>query len=152
MRPIKRLREEENRCRYDLFFLLLFGFLRGDMRFTKSEKEIKKQKSESLLKEIIPSALSSLSDSRINSLNVVDVDCSLGKYSAVVYIDAPFANEAEKREILRQLSIAQRVIQEYTLGATGWFRCPKFTFKFDESFDRVKKLDEIFKEIATKRG
>ncbi len=115
------------------------------------EKNIKIQRTESLLKEILPSALSTLNDSRINSLNIVDVDCSHGKYDANVYIDAPFATEEEKKEILKQLRMASHIIEEQCLSATGWYRCPKFHYKFDESADRVKKLDAIFDMINSKK-
>ena len=50
------------------------------------KKSIKIQKTESLLKELIPEALSNFEDSRINSLLITDVDCSKGKYDALVYI------------------------------------------------------------------
>ncbi len=110
-------------------------------------KNIKLERSESLLKEILPAALSTLSDNRINSLNITDVDCARGKYDANVYIDAPFASEEEKKEILKQLRVASSIIEEYCLGATGWYRCPKFHYKFDESLDRVKRLDELFDRI-----
>jgi ribosome-binding factor A len=30
----------------------------------------------------------------------------------------------------------------------GWYRCPNLTFEFDEHFQRVTKVEELFKKIA----
>ena len=50
-------------------------------------KSINLQRTESLLMELIPLALSQLSDSRINSLPITGVNCKNGKYDAIVYFD-----------------------------------------------------------------
>ena len=50
-------------------------------------KSINLQRTESLLMELIPEALSELSDSRINSLPITAVNCKNGKYDAIVYFD-----------------------------------------------------------------
>ncbi len=49
-------------------------------------KSINLQRTESLLMELVPEALSTLSDSRINSLAVTGVDCKNGKYDAKVIL------------------------------------------------------------------
>ena len=43
-----------------------------------THEEIKRHRVESVLKEIIPEALGSLDDERINGLTVTDVVCSKG--------------------------------------------------------------------------
>lgn len=116
------------------------------------EKSVKLQRTESLLKEVIPEALSTLSDTRLNSLGVVEVDCSKGKYHAEVYLDAPFATPEEKREILRQLRLAEGTIRDHCLSATGWFKCPRFHFNFDDSTDKANRLDAIFEQLKKERG
>ena len=50
-------------------------------------KSINLQRTESLLMELIPEALSNLVDTRINSLPITAVNCKNGKYDAIVYFD-----------------------------------------------------------------
>jgi ribosome-binding factor A len=59
------------------------------------DKSINLQRTQSLLMELIPEALSELSDSRINSLAITEVDCKNGKYDARVYFDGSDYNNAE---------------------------------------------------------
>lgn len=110
-------------------------------------QDIKLARTQSLLKEILPSALANLSDTRLNSLNIVDVKCSRGKYSAEVFLNAPFATKQEKVKILSQLKKAHGILKEYCLEETGWFRCPDFKFKFDETLEQENRLDKIFEII-----
>ena len=114
-------------------------------------QDVKLARTQSLLKEILPSALANLSDTRLNALNVVDVRCSRGKYSAEVFLNAPFATEKEKAEILKQLKKAHRLIKEFCLEETGWFRCPDFKFLFDESLEKESRLDRIFEVLQKER-
>lgn len=48
-------------------------------------KNIKLERIQSLLKELIPSALANLEDTRLNNLSVLEVKCSRGKYFAQVF-------------------------------------------------------------------
>jgi ribosome-binding factor A len=116
----------------------------------KKEKSLKIKQTESLLKELLPEALSSLSDSRINSLSVTNVDCSKGKYNATVYLGLEFFTDSEKREILKQLNYAKGPLKSYCLNATSWFRCPDFIFKFDNELDKINRLESIFEKIKAK--
>ena len=113
--------------------------------------DIKLARVESLLKEILPSALANLSDTRLNSLNVVEVKFRKGKYFAEVFLNAPFATEQEKKEILKQLKKAHGILKEYCLEETGWFRCPDFSFKFDNSLEQNNRLDAIFAHLQQER-
>ncbi|MCI5969357.1 30S ribosome-binding factor RbfA [Helicobacter sp.] len=114
-------------------------------------QNIKLARMQSLLKEILPSALAHLKDTRLNALNVVDVRCSRGKYFAEVFLNAPFANEREKTEILKQLKKAHGLIKEFCLEETGWFRCPNFKFFFDGSLEKENRLDRIFEALQKER-
>ena len=114
-------------------------------------QNIKLARVESLLREILPSALANLSDTCLNTLNVVEVRCSRGKYSAEVFLDAPFASEVEKKEILKQLKKAHSLIKEYCLEETGWFRCPDFKFVFDRSLEKENRLDAILESLQKER-
>ena len=48
-------------------------------------KSINLQRTESLLMELIPEALSNLVDTRINSLPITAVNCKNGKYDAIYH-------------------------------------------------------------------
>ena len=114
-------------------------------------KNIKKERTQSLLKELLPCALANLSDTRLNSLNVVDVKCSQGKYFAEVFLDASYLDAKEKKAIQSQLKKANGLIKEYCLEETGWYRCPDFKFIFDESLEAESRLDAIFHKLEKEK-
>ena len=114
-------------------------------------KNIKLEHTQSLLKELIPTALGNLNDTRLNSLNVLEVKCSKGKYSAQVFLESSFFTKEEQKVILNQLKKAKNLIKEYCLEETGWFRCPDFQFSFDDSLERENRLDKIFHTITLQK-
>lgn len=110
-------------------------------------QEIKLKRTESLLKDLILEAIASIEDDYLAQVVVVDVACKKGKYDADVYLDSTGLNETDKKIILRSLKEFKAEIEEYCLQSSGWYRCPKLHFKFDQEFQRTKRLDEIFKQI-----
>ena len=62
--------------------------------------EIKVKRTESILKELIPEALSELSDARLHEVDVVDVQCSRGRSDAKVYLDPQFYNDDERNNFV----------------------------------------------------
>lgn len=114
--------------------------------------EIKLQRSQALLLELVSEALATLSNPTLNLLSVTQVLCSRGKYNAEVFIEASDFSAEEKVCILRELKKAEGILREYILNSSGWFKCPKLTFKFDESLKSVNSLDKIFAQIAKERG
>ncbi len=76
------------------------------------ESEIKRKRTESLLKELIPEALSTLDDSRVNSLSITEVVCSRGRYDAKVFIDKSGIEESEQKEILLRLKKALQLSKD----------------------------------------
>lgn len=112
------------------------------------EKSINLQRTESLLRELIPEALGDLSDSRINSLAVTDVDCKNGKYDAKVYFDGSDLDVNELKEVQSLLKKANGRIKSYILSSTGWYKCPNFTFLNDTNMKEVNKLESLFAQIA----
>jgi len=64
------------------------------------EEEIKRKRTESRLVELIPEALSTMNDNRINGLSVTEVVCSRGRYDAKVYLDKSYLDEKEQGEAL----------------------------------------------------
>ncbi|PAF51592.1 30S ribosome-binding factor RbfA [Helicobacter sp. 13S00477-4] len=111
------------------------------------DKSIRLQRTESILKEILQEALCSLGDIKINGLSIVSVKCSKGKYYADVFIHPDFYNTEEKRQILSGLKKAESILREYVLNASGWYKCPKLNFEFDDTLERNKTLDKIFAQI-----
>ena len=116
-----------------------------------TQEEIKRHRVESVLKEIIPEALATLDDTRINSLLVTDVVCSKGRSDAKVYLDKSFLTPKEQGEALRQLRAVAGYIQNHCKQSEGWFKAPRFTFEFDEQLEKVSRIEELFKQISTKK-
>jgi len=112
-----------------------------------TQEEIKRHRVESVLKEIIPEALATLDDSRINGLLVTDVVCSKGRSDAKVYLEKSFLNEKEQREALKQLRTVAGYIQNHCKQSEGWFKAPRFTFEFDEQLEKVSRIEDLFKQI-----
>ncbi len=111
------------------------------------EKSIKLKRTESVLRELIPEAISSLNDPLIQGVQVLEVNCSRGKYDAQVFLDPSFSDEKEQKAILQQLKKASGAIQNYCKQAEGWYRAPKMHFIFDNSLEKQNRLDELFSKI-----
>lgn len=109
---------------------------------------IKQQRLESLLLEVLSEAFSSLSDSELSALTPTAVKCSKGKQSAEVYIEGSDVAQQERTRLLQKLSKAQGALRDHILSSTQWFRAPQLLFKFDDSLKNANSLDEIFKHIA----
>lgn len=110
-------------------------------------KSIKIQRTQSVLRELLPEAFATLNDPMLQGLCVVDVNCSRGKYDAEVYLDEMALDEDEKKYVLTHLKKVNRHLQNYCLEAEGWFRCPSFHFKFDKSLKEINKMDKLFQKI-----
>jgi len=110
-------------------------------------EEIKRHRVESILKEVLPEAFSSLNDERIKGLSVTEVKCSKGRYNAKVFLDTSFMDEIEQREALKQLRKVAGYVQNYCKQREGWFKAPIFTFEFDNQLEEVMKIEDLFKQI-----
>ena len=113
-----------------------------------TEAQIKLKRTESVLLELIPQALGYMNDKRLHELDILEVVCSRGKSDAKVYINPHELTESEKNDYLRLLRKARPIVETFCLKDQGWYRCPKFTFEFDEQLEKTKNLDELFKKIA----
>jgi ribosome-binding factor A len=113
-----------------------------------TEAQIKLKRTESVLLELIPQALGKMNDKRLHELNIVEVVCSRGKSDAKVYINPNELTEQEKRDYLKLLRKARPIVETYCLKDQGWYRCPKFTFEFDEQLAKTQKLEDLFKQIS----
>jgi ribosome-binding factor A len=116
-----------------------------------TQEEIKRKRVESILKEIIPEALATLLDSRINSLVVTDVVCSRGRSDAKVYLDKSYLDTKEQNEALKQLRKVASYIQNHCKQSEGWFKAPRLTFEFDDHFEKQNRMEELFKQIAKRK-
>ena len=114
-----------------------------------TNKSVNLQRTESLLEELIPEALSSLNDNRISSLTITEVDCKNGKYDANVYYDGSDFDNTELKQIRQSLRKANGAIKSYILGATSWYKCPNFTFLVDDMMDKRAKMEDLFAQIAS---
>ncbi len=117
-----------------------------------TQEEIKRHRVESVLKELLPEAFSTLSDERINSLAVTDVKCSKGRSNAKVYLDKSFLNEKEQSESLRQLRKVGAYLQNHCKQSEGWFKAPIFTFEFDHQLEKVVRIEDLFKQIEGRKS
>ncbi|MCD6653362.1 MAG: 30S ribosome-binding factor RbfA [Sulfurovum sp.] len=114
-----------------------------------THEEIKRHRVESVLKEIIPEALATLDDERINALLVTDVVCSKGRSDAKVYLEPSFLNEKEQNEALKQLRIVAGYIQNHCKQSEGWFKAPRLTFEFDDQLEKATRIEKLFEQIAS---
>ena len=114
-----------------------------------TQEEIKRHRVESVLREIIPEALATLDDGRINGLAVNDVVCSKGRSDAKVYLDKSFLSPKEQGEALKQLRTVAGYIQNHCKQSEGWFKAPRFVFEFDSQLEKVSRIEELFKQIST---
>ncbi len=114
-------------------------------------EEIKRKRTESVLKEILPEAFGALDDARINGLGVTDVVCSRGRYDARVFLDPSGLSEQEQNEALAQLRKVTAYLTTYVRESEGWFRAPKFTFEFDDQLERIGRMEALFAQIAAEK-
>jgi ribosome-binding factor A len=113
-----------------------------------TEAEIKLKRTESVLLELVPQALGSMNDKRLHELDIIEVKCSRGKSDAKVFINPHSLTEQEKNEYIKLLNKARPIIETFCLKDQGWYRCPKFTFEFDEELIKRQTLEELFRKIA----
>jgi ribosome-binding factor A len=113
-----------------------------------NEAQIKLKRTEALLAELIPEALSQLNDNRLHELNVIEVKCSRGRSDAKVYVDPSNFSDEQKRTYLKQLRKARPLVEDFCLKDQGWYRCPKLTFEFDEQLKKSQNIEDLFKKIA----
>jgi len=112
------------------------------------EKSIKLQRTESVLRELIPEALSTLNDDMLNGLCVVDVECTRGKYDATVCLDKMMFDADEQKYIIKHLKKVNSHIKNHCMQAEGWFRCPDFKFIFDDKLEKQNQMDDLFAQVA----
>ncbi|WP_394959292.1 30S ribosome-binding factor RbfA [uncultured Helicobacter sp.] len=116
------------------------------------DRNIKIQKTQALLQEILTTALSELNDPLLRPLSVTRVLCSKGKYHAKVFIESSTIDKEQQAKILSHLNRAKSILREYVLSASGWFKCPDFSFVLDDELSTSKSLDALFEQIKNQRN
>lgn len=116
-----------------------------------NQHEVKRLRTQSILKEMIGEAIANLSDPLLAGLLVVDVELKRGKYDAFVYLDKLMYDAKEQEFILNKLKKANPTIKEYILNASGWFRSPDFHFKFDDNLEQINKIEALFAQISKEK-
>ncbi len=114
--------------------------------------EIKKLRTESSLKSLIPEALSQLGDERLHELSVLEVVCSRGRSDAKVYLDPAFCEKEEEGLYLKQLRKATNTIENYIKNDQGWYRCPKLVFEFDRQLEHTNRMEDLFAQARKEIG
>lgn len=112
-----------------------------------TDAEIKLHRTESVLKELIPEALSTLSDEMLRGLCVTEVKCRKGRYDADVYLDKMMLDDKEQRYVLSHLRKVHKHLQNHCAGAEGWYRCPNFHFKFDDQLEKQNHMEALFAQV-----
>lgn len=113
-----------------------------------NSSEIKRLRTESVLKELIPEALATLEDDLLRGLCVTDVECKKGRYDAFVYLDKMAFDEKEQAYVLERLKKVSKYLQNHCMAAEGWYRAPNFHFKFDERLEYQNHMDTLFDKIS----
>ncbi|PID47971.1 MAG: ribosome-binding factor A [Proteobacteria bacterium] len=114
-----------------------------------NDAQIKRQRTASILKELIPEILSNLNDDELAGLCVTDVVCSRGRYDADVYLDKMIFDEDEQRQILQKLKKVSSFLQNQCASSEGWYRSPKFHFKFDEQLEKQNRIEDLFRRVES---
>ena len=109
-------------------------------------KKIDNKKVESFLKQKIQSSIDMLNNDIFRNIEVTRVECSNGKYDAKVYI----LTKNKFNLVLKELRAANSVIKTNILLDTSWYRCPNFEFKYDDKFDKIQQVEQIFRELEKK--
>jgi len=116
-----------------------------------NSKSINLQRTQSLLEELIPEALSSLNNTILHGITITEVDCKNGKYDARVYYDGSDYDKEELKQIRQSLRKANGAIKSYILGATSWYKCPNFTFIVDDMMEKRARMEDLFAQISTSK-
>lgn len=96
----------------------------------KNDKIVRQKRLEAQFVQLLNESFADLNDPIFAGVSVVDVIISKGRYDARVFVQC---DEANKTEVLRHLKHASGAIREYCLQASGWFRCPKLHFEWEQN-------------------
>jgi ribosome-binding factor A len=58
-----------------------------------------------------------------------------------------YFDQKEQAQILKKLNKVSRHLEFFCASAEGWFRSPKFHFKFDDQLEKQNHLEELFAKV-----
>jgi len=108
-----------------------------------ADKSIRVLRAESALTELVGEAIGSLGNEMLNSLSVIKVESSRGLSDATVYIMDENFSDSEKQKILSALKKSSSYIARYCTASDAVSKMPKLTYRFDDSFEKERRLEEI---------
>lgn len=108
-----------------------------------ADKSIRVLRAESVFTELIGEAIGSLGNELLNSLSVAKVECARGLSDATVYILDEGFSQSEKQKILSGLKRSSSYIARYCTASDAIAKMPKLTYRFDDSLEKEKRLEEI---------
>ncbi|MCI4399964.1 MAG: 30S ribosome-binding factor RbfA [Campylobacteraceae bacterium] len=108
-----------------------------------ADKSIRVLRAESALTELVGEAIGSLGNEMLNSLSVIKVESSRGLSDATVYIMDENFSDSEKQKILSGLKKSSSYIARYCTATDAISKMPKLTYRFDDSLEKERRLEEI---------
>lgn len=108
-----------------------------------SDKSVKVLRAESVMTELVGEAIGTLGNEMLNSLSVIKVESSRGLSDATVYIMDDGFSDGEKQKIISGLKKSSSYIARYCTATDAMSKMPKLTYRFDDSLEKEKRLEEI---------
>lgn len=108
-----------------------------------SDKSVRVLRAESTLTELIGEAIGALGNEELNALSVVKVESARGLSDATVYILDEGFSDKEKQKMLSGLKKSSSYIARYCTATDAISKMPKLTYRFDDSLEKEKRLEEI---------
>ncbi|RDU73339.1 30S ribosome-binding factor RbfA [Helicobacter aurati] len=115
------------------------------------QNQITQQKKEAFLKEILTEIFSELHNELLNTLEIVNVQCSRGKYNAKIFVESSLLTDTQRQEIQKAFKRAKPFIQSNVLRISKWYNAPKLMLCFDSSLQHQNRLDVLFSQISNER-
>ena len=111
-----------------------------------SVKSVRVLRAQSTLTELISEAIGSLGNDLLNSLSVIKVESAKGLSDATVYILDEDFSESDKQKIVSGLKKSASYISRYCTASDALSKMPRLTFRFDDSLQKEKRLEEILSQ------
>lgn len=107
--------------------------------------------SQAIKKEIADILSREIKDPRIGFITITDVTMHDDLKIATVYFTV-FGDEVQKDDAMQGLESASGYIRRLVGKRVRLKTVPEIVFKYDETLDKSKKLDELFEQIDHEKG